>query len=184
MGGRRRNRRRADGHGVWTGLAGFVKAMHCKELTTAIPFLSPSYPPSRSRSLLRFSLSLALQSRVAAFSLFRSLTSRLFFSLLHIVSLLSFDALPLSLSLHPCPPRFATSRLPSLYHCFSLSLSLSVSVLSLPSSSLPFYLFLSLPPSRPRRARWGALATCASLVNDRLDSNRSSTGRASCSRGE
>lgn len=51
-----------------TGLGGFVKAMHCKELTTTVPSLSPSCRPL-SLSSLSLALSLSLSPLVARLSL-------------------------------------------------------------------------------------------------------------------
>lgn len=175
-----------------TGLGGFVKAMHCKELTTTIPFLSPSCLPPPL-----FLTSLSLSPLVARLSLSFPLFDS---SSLHLVlvTLLSSFLFRLSFSLGALfPPLFLLITLSfsfSFYDFLSVPLALSLlplsSSLSAPIclsfgrsvSLLPSYLFLSLPPSRSRRARWGALATCASLVNNRPDSSRSSTQGISLAR--
>lgn len=150
-----------------TGLGGFVKAMHCKELTTTIPSLSLSL-----FLLLSCSHILSLVDRASRLSV--SLCDS--FLLPQRVSLfLSLSRFPpafsLSLSIYLYLPHSTTSRPFPLAWSLLLPLFLSVLIrLSLPSISLPLslpsYLFLSLPPFRSRRARWGALATCASLVNN------------------
>lgn len=128
-----------------TGLAGFVKAMHCKELTTAIPFLSPSYPPSRSRSLSPFDcasrLSLCFARCLFVFSP-RSC----------VASLLSPDSILLSSSFSSSLRNFSSPLALSLPLSFSLPLSLFY--LCLP----PPFLFISSFLCRPlvRGGRVGA----------------------------
>lgn len=144
-----------------TGLGGFVKAMHCKELTTTIPSLSLSLSLS-----LALSRSLPRRSRVATLRL----ALRLFSSRSRHVSLfLSLSGFPLAPSIFLFLILRLLVRSLSLDHYLSLFSSLYLSVYlcrpPLPLS-LPSYLFLFLPPSRSRRARWGALATCTSLVNN------------------
>lgn len=194
---RERDRRKGGGErarGV-TGLGGFVKAMHCKELTTTIPSLSPSCLPPLSLS--DFSLSLSHSSRRTTLSLSRSLILRLFisfssrlfppFSLFRLSFSLGalFPPLPLALSFSSSFYDFLSVPLtlssPPLFSSLSAPICLSFGRSSPPAPSAP-YLFLSLPPSRSRRARWGALATCASLVNNRPDSSRSSTRGISLAR--
>jgi len=108
-----------------TGLAGFVKAMHCKELTTTIPFLSPSYPPSCSRSLLTclslsFSLSLPSIARRGFLSVSLAVSLRLVFSLLRLFPSLSSRALP--------SPSSFSSTLRDFSSPLALSLPLSFSL--------------------------------------------------------
>lgn len=147
-----------------TGLGGFVKAMHCKELTTTI--LSPSSSLSSSSPFV-LAHSLSLRSRVAAFSLSRSLTSRPFFSLYRLSSSPSHDASSLLCHfLFLAPWLFVP-----LYHCPPLlSVSLQLSLLSSPFS-VPFSTALSLEEGAMGRARY----LCIVRERPSRDRSRSST---------
>lgn len=164
IGGREKGRAR----GV-TGLGGFVKAMHCKELTTTVPSLSPSCRPL-SLSSLSLALSL-LSSRRATFSLSRSLTLRLFisfssrlfppFSLFRLSFSLGvlFPPLPLALSFSSPFYDFLSGplalSLPPLFSSLSAPICLSFGCSAPPAlPSLPFSAALSLEEGALGRARY------------------------------
>lgn len=115
-----------------TGLGGFVKAMHCKELTTTIPSLSLSLSLS-----LVLSPSLSRRSRVAALCLAPQLFSSR-----------SRFPLTLSLSFSSVPARFVITS-PSFPLCTYPSI-----FAVLPS---PFPALLSLPFSTALLLEEGAM---------------------------
>lgn len=156
----REKRGRARSRGV-TGLGGLVKAMHCKELTTAILSLLPSLFPL-ALAVSEFSLFPLRRSHVATFSrsyrtfpppslsLFLTLTLPPFLSPHHLYRRpLPFLGLSLSYSSH---------RFFIVYYClFSSPLSLYLSIY-LSIYRLPFFpALLSLPFSTALSLVKGAL---------------------------